>query len=174
MIEIKLPFWMDGEQLGKLRAAVAAWWDVVETWIKWPVTQMDALTCSIGVLNLLAFQRDVARFTGEPLELFRKRVKFAYINAEDAGSKAGFIRIFERLGIGYVEITERFDSVDWDVIGLGLSDSQISGNTELLNQIIYAYGRTCRRYEFLTITPLTVTSPAWAVGHAYGYDVARI
>lgn len=174
MIKIELPFWMAGVELGKLRTAIAAWWDTVETWIRWPVTQMDPLTCTLGILYLLAYQRDVDRFVGEPEDLFRKRVKYALINAQDAGSKAGFIRIFDRLGIGYVEITERFDAVNWDVISLLLSDAQIAGNTQLLQQIVEKYGRTCRRYEFLTLTPLPISTPGFAVGHVYGYDVARI
>jgi len=174
MIKIELPFWLDGIELGKLREAMVAFWDMAETWIKWPVTQMDPLTCSLGMLYLIAFNRDIERFSGEPEALFRKRVKFAYINAEDAGSKAGFIRIFERLGIGYVEITERFDAVNWDVIKLTMSDAVLAANASLLNQIIYAYGRTCRRYEFDTITALPISTPAFAVGHVYSYDVAGI
>jgi len=79
-------------------------------------------------------------------------VKYAFLNAKDAGSKAGFIRIFERLGIGYVEIEERFDVENWDVIKIRLSDSQLAKKTELLNLIIRKYGRTCRRYTFEVIT----------------------
>jgi len=174
MIAIKLPFWFSGTQISLLRDLLAAWWDLAEGWLRWPVTQMDPLTCSVGILMLLAYQRDVQRYVGEPEDLFRRRVKFAFVNAQDAGSKAGFIRIFARLGIGYVEVIERFDSTNWDVIRLALSDSQISSNTELLMQIVYKYGRTCRRYEFLSISPLLVSVPAFSVGHCYSYDVAGI
>lgn len=174
MIEIKLPFWMDGPQLAKLIAGARAWWDKAEGWLYWPWSQFDPLTCRVPILNLLAYQRDVQRFTGEGEALFRKRVKFAYINAEDAGYKAGFERIFERLGLGYVEQIERFDAVNWDVISLVLSDQQISENPALLMQIVMKYGRTCRRYEFTTIDPLPVTIPAFGVGHVYSYNIAQL
>lgn len=174
MIELKLPFWLDGIELAKLTKAAQEWWGLVEGWIRWPLGQMDALTCSLGVLDMLAFQRDVQRFAGEPESLYRRRVKFALVNAQDAGSKAGFIRIFERLGIGYIEIVERFDAINWDVIKLRLTDSQIAGNPELLMSIVLKYGRTCRRYEFETLTPLPLEMPVWGVGHSWGYSVAKL
>ncbi|HBL8998422.1 TPA: hypothetical protein LTW94_004423, partial [Enterobacter hormaechei] len=67
----------------------------------------DPLTCTEPVLNLIAYDRDISRFSGEPLSLYRKRVAYAFINARDAGSVEGFINIFSRLGIGYVELVER-------------------------------------------------------------------
>jgi len=172
MDPIKLPFWLEGVELVKLRDAAMAYWATIELWIKWPLTQFDALTCSEGVLNLLAYQRDIRRFKDEPMELYRKRVGFAYVNAEDAGSKIGFIRIFERLGIGYLEIDERVDPVDWDVVLLRLSDSQLSTNMELLQRIIEKYGRTCRRYQLQVITPITVAIDARDTGHVWWFDTA--
>ena len=174
MIKITLPFWLAGLDLAKLRGLLEQWWDLASTWIKWPLSQLDPLTCTVGILDLLAYQRDIQRFDNEPLDLYRLRVALAYVNARDAGSKAGFIAIFQRLGIGYVEIEERVDAIDWDVILLYLSDNQISANTQLLQDIIYKYGRTCRRYELTTLTPITCTTPVWAVGHVYDYHVAGI
>lgn len=115
---------------------------------------MDAETCHVSVLDLLAWQRDIQRFHGEPEKLYRLRVKFAFINAVDAGSTAGMVRIFERLGVGYVEIQERLDGLDWDVVLLHLSDKQLSDNPVLLRVLMQQYGRTCRRYDFVTITPV--------------------
>lgn len=172
MIEIKLPFWLDGVEIGKLRDSIAQWWDLAETWIRLPLAQMDPLTCHITILNLLAYQRDISRFTGEPEDLYRKRVKFAYVNAQDAGSKAGFIRIFERLGIGYVEIEERVDPVNWDVVLLTLSNSQLAQNLTLIDRIIQKYGRTCRRYQLQIVTPVSIASPCFANGCTYYYDIA--
>ncbi|KPX02447.1 hypothetical protein ALO75_200006 [Pseudomonas syringae pv. coryli] len=43
---------------------------------------------------------------------------------------------------------------DWDVVLLTLSDSQLSENPDLLRVLIRQYGRTCRRYDFVTITPV--------------------
>jgi hypothetical protein len=172
MEPIKLPFWLEGIELAKLRDAASAYWTQIETWLKWPLTQFDALTCSEGVLNLLAYQRDIQRFKDEPLDLYRKRVAFAYVNAKDAGSKAGFIAIFERLGIGYLEIDERVDPVDWDVVLLRLSDTQLADNMELLQKIIEKYGRTCRRYQLQVITPIIVTVDAKDTGHTWWFDAA--
>jgi len=172
MDPIKLPFWLEGVELVKLRDAVTAYWAKIEAWLKWPLTQFDALTCSEGVLNLLAYQRDIQRFKDEPLDLYRKRVGFAYVNAKDAGSKIGFIRIFERLGIGYLEIDERVDPVDWDVVLLRLSDSQLADHMELLQKIIEKYGRTCRRYQLQVITPMAVTIDAKDTGHVWWFDTA--
>lgn len=127
-------------------------WAEVYGWVTWPMNQFDPLTCTPALLNLLAYDRDITRFDGEPLTLFRKRVAFAFVNARDAGSVEGFINIFERLGIGYVELLERQPGIDWDVILVRVTDSQIADNTQLLIQIIRQYGRTCRRYQFEVIT----------------------
>lgn len=45
---------------------------------------------------------------------------------------------------------------DWDVVLLRLSDSQLSQNPELMRVLIQQYGRTCRRYDFVTITPVSL------------------
>lgn len=156
MIKLNLPFWLDGPQLAKLKAAAQAWWDKVEGWLQWPLLQMDAYTCHITILDLLAWQRDISRFKDEPENLYRLRVKFAFINAVDAGSTAGLKRILQRLGVGYVEINERLPDRDWDVVLLRLSDSQLSQNPELMRVLIQQYGRTCRRYDFVTITPVSL------------------
>ena len=152
----KLPFWLSGSEVRKLAAAGERWFRLLEQWAQWPVMQMDPQTCAPSVLNLMAWQRDIDRFEGEPLELFRKRVKYAYINARDAGSVAGFGRIFMRLGIGYVEIDERMPGRDWDVVSVRLSDSQLAENQRLLDVLIQHYGRTCRRYEWTVMTPETL------------------
>lgn len=156
MIKLKLPFWLEGVELTKLKNAAQSWWEKVEGWLNWPLLQIDAETCHMTVLDLLAWQRDIQRFQGEPETLYRLRVKYAFINAVEAGSTAGMIRIFQRLGIGYVEIQERLPDQDWDIVSLLLSDSQLSENPVLLRVLIQQYGRTCRRYEFSTITPVSM------------------
>lgn len=104
------------------------------------------------------------------MTLFRKRVAFAFVNARDAGSVEGFINIFERLGIGYVELFERQPDIDWDVILVRVTDSQIADNTQLLIQIIRQYGRTCRRYQFEVITPESLVIRAgWGQGEYVVY-----
>lgn len=154
MLKLSLPFWLDGPELAKLQAAAQSWWGKVENWLNWPLLQLDAETCHLSVLDLLAWQRDIQRFHGEPEKLYRLRVKYAFINAVDAGSTSGMVRIFERLGVGYVEIQERMPDLDWDVVLLHLSDTQLSENPVLLRVLMQQYGRTCRRYDFVTITPV--------------------
>lgn len=154
MMRLKLPFWLAGAELSKLRAAAQSWWEAVSGWLDWPYHQLDPETCHPSILELWAWQRDVTRFTGEPEALFRTRVRYAFINSVDAGSTAGMKRIFVRLGVGYVEIEERQPERDWDVIQLKFSNAQLSLNPELLRVLVQQYGRTCRRYEFVTITPV--------------------
>lgn len=171
---LRLPTWMRKGEPEKLLKAARRFWAQVYGWITWPVSQFDPLTCSEPLLNLLAYDRDITRFNGEPLSLFRRRVAFAFINARDAGSVSGFISIFERLGIGYVELIERQAGIDWDVIQVRVSDSQIADNAQLLLQIIQQYGRTCRRYQFEVITsqPFAIRA-GWDQGEYVVYP-ARI
>lgn len=154
---IKLPVWMNRGEVVRLKNTLVRFWQQVHDWLAWPLQQTDPLTCDERILNLFAWQYDITRFNGEPLTLFRKRVKYAFINAQDAGSVAGFKAIFERLGIGFVEIHERTPGIDWDVILLHITDGQMAGNSELLAQIIRQYGRTCRRYRIQIIIPTTFT-----------------
>lgn len=154
MIKLELKFWLAGTELTKLKDAAQSWWGKVEGWLRWPLLQLDADTCHLTVLDLLAWQRDITRFKGEPESMYRLRVKFAFINAVDAGSTAGMKRILQRLGVGYIEIEERMPDRDWDVVLLRFSDTQLSQNPELLRVLIQQYGRTCRRYDFVTITPV--------------------
>lgn len=156
MLKLSLPFWLDGPELAKLKAAAQVWWEKVADWLRWPLLQLDAETCHLSVLDMLAWQRDITRFRGEQEDLYRIRVKYAFINAVDGGSTSGLKRIFERLGVGYVEIKERVEGRDWDVIELHLTESQLSKNPELLRVLAQQYGRTCRRYEFVSISPLSL------------------
>ncbi|CNI55335.1 phage-like protein [Yersinia rohdei] len=162
-----LPVWLNKGEPVKLMRACLAFWHKVYAWIRWPLNQTDPLTCVVPLLNVLAYQRDVTRFPGEPLTLFRKRVHFAFINARDAGSVAGFIAIFDRLGVGYVELLERQPDIDWDVITVRVTDSQLADNSELLMNIIRQYGRTCRRYQYEIITATDLNVRAGHVGCEY-------
>lgn len=163
MIKINLPFWLDGEEITKLKATAQAWWESVEGWMRWPLLQMDAETCHQAVLDLMAWQRDITRFPGEPESLYRLRVKWAFVNAVDAGSTAGFKRILRRLGIGEVQIRERQLNRDWDVVQLLLSDQQLSDYPALIDIIVHQYGRTCRRYELLATTEVGMTLTVYQV-----------
>ncbi|HAT1683848.1 TPA: hypothetical protein I8Y21_004605 [Klebsiella oxytoca] len=158
LTDIPLPVWFNRDETVRLKNALLRFWNRMADGLRWPLSQTDPLTCNETLLNLLAWQNDITRFDGEPLALFRKRVKYAFINAQDAGSVAGFKAILARLDVGTVDIYERQPGIDWDIILLRLTSSQIATSVDLLNQIIRQYGRTCRRYqlEVRTATRLTL------------------
>jgi hypothetical protein len=173
MIKLELPFWLDGEEATKLKASAQAWWESAEGWVRWPLLQMDPETCHLSVLDLLAWQRDITRYNGEPEGLYRLRVKYAFVNAVDAGSVAGFQRIFQRLGIGTVRISERQPDRDWDIVQLYFSDEQLSNNPTLIDIIVHQYGRTCRRYELVGTTNLSLELFAYDYGSDHATLTAR-
>lgn len=168
---IKLPVWLNRGQALALVKFLTSWWQQVYEWCAEPLTQLDPDTCSLGVLNLIAKGRNVVRFADESEYLFRLRVKYAYANAVDAGSVAGIKRIFVRLGIGYLEVDERVEGKDWDVIVLRLTDTQLANNADLLKVLLNKYGRTCRRYEFETITQVTLGLGVAEVGATWDVDI---
>lgn len=175
------PWWMDGETTSEILKephfmvkGINAFWRQVKSWLLWPMGQIDALTCSEQMLTVLAWERDITRFDSEPIELYRKRVKYAFINAKDAGEVAGFKRIFERLGVGFVEVFERLEGRDFDIIRIRLSDEQLAVNHHLLGEIIRYYGRTCRRYEFEVVAPVSLHMPCHTIDWAHQVHVAQL
>ncbi|MFA0607274.1 phage tail protein [Vibrio amylolyticus] len=174
MIKIALPWWQDGETIPDekkepywLTLGVQQFFNRVYQWMLYPIGQADALTCSMSLLNVMAWDRDIVRFNGEPLELYRKRVKYAAINAKDAGSVAGFIRIFERLGVGIVDFKERQDPIEWDVCTIELTDSDMANDAQLVQTLIEQYGRTCRRYRFEVSYPSELLINHGQFGHVF-------
>lgn len=162
----KVPWWEDGQTVahdgnGKriikephfISKGVFNFMKQVRHWMLLPLRQFEPMTCSESVLPLIAWQRNIERLPNEPLDLYRKRVKFAFINAKEAGEVQGFKNIFERLGIGYVELHEREDPVNWDVINIEVADKDLAKSPDLLQSIIEVYGRTCRRYRYEVTYP---------------------
>ncbi|MGF1696545.1 phage tail protein [Vibrio lamellibrachiae] len=174
MLKIVLPWWQDGETIPDekkepyfLTVGVQAFFERVYQWMLYPLNQADALTCSVKLLNVLAWDRDIIRFEKEPIELYRKRVKYAAINAKDAGSVAGFIRIFERLDVGIIDFKEREDPVQWDVCTIELTDSDMANDAQLVQTLIEQYGRTCRRYRFEVSYPGQLFTNHGQFGHVF-------
>ena len=159
-MNLKLPWWMSGEELTRLKDAAQEWFKKVNVWAAWPLSQLDARVADPSIVNLIAWQRGIERFSREPICMFRLRVFYAYVNARDSGSVVGFVNIFQRLKLGYLEQDERNPDRDWDVIVLRVSDSVTSQRPEFMNWLIRTYGRTCRRYEWEIITnfPIQVKS----------------
>lgn len=155
---IKLRFWQDGGQLNRIAKAADVWYDKVTEYLSWLNSQIDADNAPLELLDLLAWQRDIDRLPGEDEDLYRKRVKYALANAKDAGSKGGFERIWNRLGLGEIVQTERFDLENWDVIRLQIDEYVFGKYVGLFDTLISQYGRTCRRYVFESkaVTPLAI------------------
>lgn len=148
--ELKIKFWMeDGDSQAFIKLA-QSWWNLVRSWMLAAVCEIDPETAPMSLVNLLAWQRDIERLKNEPEEMFRLRVKHALSNAKDAGSVIGFENIWERLELGSIRQSERVDAENWDVIQLVITENAISQKSELMETIISMYGRTCRRYEFVT------------------------
>lgn len=168
-----LPVWIrSGVEIGKLKSAFDEWWDKLESWIKVPLDQMDPETCNQLLLKYYAYQADIDRFTDEPDDMFRKRVMYAEKNAMESGSTTGLVEVFDRLGIGEVEVVEREDEENWDAIALYLTDSQIASNTDLLDYIIQTYGRTCRRYQLTVVNEIDIEVHQLEFGCQWALDVA--
>lgn len=145
-----LPFWMEGAETSALGTAARAWFAKLGQAATLPARQLDPLTCTGTMLDLLAWQRAVTSYCGEPERSYRLRVAHAYANARDAGSVAGWTRIFKRLEVGGVTLAERMAGQDWDVVGVELSDADLAANQRLVEIIIEEYGRTCRRYRLIS------------------------
>ena len=151
-MRLKLPWWMSGPELSKIKTAAQDFFKALLTVAKWPLKQLDARHASEGIVRLIAWQRGIDRFTDESLKMFQLRVFHSYANAKDAGSVVGFERIFQRLELGYLEQEERQPNKDWDVIVLKVSNSVTARNPKFMNWLIQTYGRTCRRYDWTIIT----------------------
>lgn len=172
--EINLPVWMNKGEPLTLAHASKTWWSRVYDWLTFPLAQIDVDTCDEQLLDLLAYQRDITRFPGESLSLYRLRVKHAFINSQDAGSVKGFERIFERLDIGKIQQLERQLQYDWDVIVIRINDEQLSRGNDLMMRLVRQYGRTCRRYFFDVLNHATVyTHPGHFDCTTY-YDRAKL
>jgi hypothetical protein len=145
---ISLKFWQNAGLLTAIGEVADTFYDLAQTWLEKVSGNIDPVTAPIEMVELLGWERDIDRFPGEDDALLRKRVKYALANAKDAGSKAGFERIWERLGLGEISQTERFDAENWDVIRLRIDEEIFGRYVWLLDTLIRQYGRTCRRYEF--------------------------
>lgn len=149
---VTLRFWQDEGEMHRLAGVIDRFYNAFQERFRLVLGSIDARTCSGEMLDLLAFQRDVDRLHGEPDAMFRLRVYHAAANASDAGSKAGFARIWKRLELGDIVQTERFDPVDWDVILLRIDEAEFARMADnFLDVLIQTYGRTCRRYRVESI-----------------------
>ncbi len=149
-----LPFWEEGAENSKLGRAAHAWFSLLARAASWGIMSKDPMTCDETALDLLAWERNVKRYGGEPERLYRLRVNYAYENGRDAGLVSGWKRIFKRLELvkdeGGLELLERMPGQDWDIVGIVVDDSAFPDLQNVLEIIIKEYGRSCRRYRFIS------------------------
>jgi len=178
MDKISLIFWQKGTSEKADAKGFASfldtWWQQCQEWLSWPLKALNPETAPLFMVDMLAYERDVQRYSGEPESLYRKRVRTAFANAKDAGTKAGLKRIWERLELGYIEIEERQDSDDWDIVQINVTESVISEKPELLKIIVEKYGRTCRRYEYTTVAQIDLNMLSASVEHFADTLVAKL
>ena len=139
--------WLNKGYAEKLVKAASGFWEKSRNYVIWAVNQKDNLQNQEPVLGLLAWERLTTLLPNEPIELYSKRVQHALVNTIDAGEMASVKRIFERLGLEVLNVRERIDGRDWDIIAIDMSDTTLANANLLLPEIIQLYGRTCRRYE---------------------------
>lgn len=169
---LNLIFWQRGDketENGSADAAtyadfINAWYQRVIEWIKWPLQQFDLENAELFFVDLIAAERKVKRYQGEEESLYRLRVKHAYQNAKEAGSIAGFKSICNRLGLENLEINERVENEDWDIVELVLNIYDVSNNPELIRIIVENYGRTCRRYRIFTVVDCELKTQSVTTG----------
>jgi len=139
--------WLNKGYAEKLVKAATGYWEKSRDYVMWAVNQKDESKNEDPVLGFLAWERLTTRLDDEPIELYRKRVQHALVNTIDAGEISSVKSIFDRLGLEVLNVRERIDGRDWDIIAIDMTDSTLAGNTDLLPELIQLYGRTCRRYE---------------------------
>lgn len=154
----KMPYWLARPltELDKLRKGAVRFWQRYVNLLQFVNNQLDPMTAELEFVHLLAWEREIAPIPTETEHIYRTRVKFALQFAKGAGSKAGWLSMFEKLGMPWITIGERFNATEWDVIDLRISDQEAATNQALLNSICRQYGRTTRRYMYST----TVVVPA--------------
>ena len=152
----QIAIWLNKGYAEKLVKAASNYWEESRNYVMWAVSQSEDFQNKEPILGLLAWERLTTRLPNESNALYSKRVQHALVNTIDAGEMASVKRIFERLGLEVLNVRERIDGRDWDVIAIDMSDTTLANANLLLPEIIQLYGRTCRRYE------LTVHNKAMA------------
>lgn len=157
----KMPYWLarPASELDKLREGAVRYWQRVVDMLQFPAKQLDPMTAQLEIVHLIAWERDIEQIPSETELMYRTRVKYALPFAKGAGSKAGWLEMFKKLGMPWVTIDERFSNTDWDVVDIQLLDADFGTNQNLIDYICRQYGRTTRRYQYSTIAKMAVILP---------------
>ncbi|MGO2349333.1 hypothetical protein [Pseudoalteromonas nigrifaciens] len=171
----KMKYWLarPNSELDKLRKGAGRFWQRVTDMLAWPAAQLDPMTAELELVHLLAWERDITQIPNETEQTYRIRVKFALQFAKGAGSKVGWIEIFEKLGMPWVTIDERLDNVDWDVVSLQILDADLAERDGLIDYICRQYGRTTRRYQYETIAKFEMQHRLTSFDNENDFAVAK-
>ena len=171
----KMPHWLarPASELDKLRKGAVRFWQGVSEMLAWPAKQLDPMTAELALVHLLAWERDITQIPNETEQTYRIRVKYALQFAKGAGSKVGWISMFEKLGMPWVRIDERLADTDWDVIRLQIIDSDLTERDRLIDYICRQYGRTTRRYQSETIANFKLSSKVNCFDFNCEFEVAN-
>ncbi|MEI8607949.1 phage tail protein [Enterovibrio sp. Hal110] len=172
MPEIHFKYWMGRGELAKCARALRHYWGHVEAALTLPLEKHDPLTAPIALVRLQAWGCGIDPLEREDEQIFRLRVAYAFEFARHGGETAGFKTMFARLGIDWVDIHEREDAEQWDVITIETRDADLASKNWLMNAMIRQYGRTCRRYQFNVTYPATVCLRGALFGHRAGIEIA--
>jgi len=140
--------WLNKGYAEKLVKSAESFWGDAKNWMIWAVNQKNEQECQEPILSLIAWERLTEQIKNEPKDLYRKRVQHAFINTVEAGEISSIKEIFSRLDIDVINVTERIDGRDWDIIAIDFSSATTSKYGDILPEVIQLYGRACRRYEF--------------------------
>lgn len=171
----KLPYWLarPASELDKLRKGAVRFWQRVVNALAWPADQLDPMTADLDLVHLLAWERDIEQIPSETEQMYRTRVKYALPFAKGAGSKAGWLDMFKKLGITWITIDERLSGIDWDIVDLQLLDADFGTRQGLIDFICRKYGRTTRRYQHTTIAKLDVFAKPFTFDSHSDFTLAK-
>ncbi|MEH6729729.1 MAG: phage tail protein [Pseudoalteromonas distincta] len=171
----KMKYWLarPNSELDKLRKGAGRFWQRVTDMLAWPAAQLDPMTAELELVHLLAWERDITQIPNETEQTYRIRVKYALQFAKGAGSKVGWIEMFEKLGMPWVTIDERLDNVDWDVVSLQILDADLAERDGLIDYICRQYGRTTRRYQYETIAKFEMQNRLTSFDNENDFAVAK-
>ena len=175
---MQLPFadfkyWMSRGELAKFAVALHNYWLRVEDVLRMPLAKHDPLTAPIGIVKLMAWEKDIEPLEREDEMIFRIRVASAYSFSRHGGETAGFKDMFGKLGVSWVEIHEREDQEQWDVVTIETADGELAQKNWLMNAMIRQYGRTCRRYRFNVTYPATMKMLSAVFGNRFTLHSAK-
>lgn len=145
-----LPLWMKKVKEGeiyKIGKVIELLINDLSGWYQEAAIQLNIDTCHDEIVDLYAWESHLYQVRGESKDLFRLRVKNAFLTAQESGYKHGLEKILTEHGVSNFTVQERVPGEDWDKIYIEFDNEELLNvPSEVLDQILQEWGRTCRRY----------------------------